>query len=61
MKPAFSTVPMGGPPGYGQPGYGQSGQPGWLELFFSKKCHWFMLIIIIIFIIHTLYIRLFFC
>ena len=25
MKPAFSTVPMGGQPGYGQPGYGQPG------------------------------------
>ena len=31
MKPAFSTVPMGGQPGYGQPGYGQPGygQPGY--------------------------------
>ena len=27
MKPGFSTVPMGGQPGYGQPGYGQ--QPGY--------------------------------
>ena len=31
MKPGFSTVPMGGQPGYGQPGYGQPGygQPGY--------------------------------
>ena len=30
MQPGFSTVPMGGQPGYGQPGYGQPGygQPG---------------------------------
>ena len=25
MQPGFSTVPMGGQPGYGQPGYGQPG------------------------------------
>ena len=24
MKPGFSTVPMGGQPGYGQPGYGNN-------------------------------------
>ena len=32
MKPGFSTVPMGGQPGYWQPGYGQPGygpQPGY--------------------------------
>ena len=30
MQPGFSTVPMGGQPGYGQPGYGpQGGQPGY--------------------------------
>ena len=29
MQPGFSTVPMGGQPGYGQPGYGQPGQPGY--------------------------------
>ena len=31
MQPAYSTVPMGGQPGYGQPGYGQPGygQPGY--------------------------------
>jgi len=28
MQPGFSTVPMGGQPGYGQPGYGQPGQYG---------------------------------
>ena len=28
MQPGFSTVPMGGQPGYGQPGYGQP-QPGY--------------------------------
>ena len=28
MKPGFSTVPMGGQPGYGQPGYGGQ-QPGY--------------------------------
>ena len=30
MQPGFSSVPMGGQPGYGQPGYGQPGygQPG---------------------------------
>ena len=33
MQPGFSTVPMGGQPGYGQPGYGQPGygQPGYGE------------------------------
>ena len=30
MQPGYSTVPMGGQPGYGQPGYGQPGaQPGY--------------------------------
>ena len=29
MQPGFSTVPMGGQPGYGQPGYGQPGAPGY--------------------------------
>ena len=30
MQAGFSTVPMGGQPGYGQPGYGpQQGQPGY--------------------------------
>ena len=30
MQPGFSTVPMGGQPGYGQPGYApQGGQPGY--------------------------------
>ena len=29
MQPGFSTVPMGGQPGYGQPGYGQPGQQGY--------------------------------
>ena len=31
MRPGFSTVPMGGQPGYGQQGYGQPGygQPGY--------------------------------
>ena len=32
MQPGFSTVPMGGQPGYGQPGYGpQGGQPGYCQ------------------------------
>ena len=29
MQPGFSTVPMGGQPGYGQPGYGPGAQPGY--------------------------------
>ena len=29
MQPGFSTVPMGGQPGYGQPGYGQPGARGY--------------------------------
>ena len=29
MQPGFSTIPMGGQPGYGQPGYGQPGAPGY--------------------------------